>query len=73
MHEHVRLLQAWHAVWAQGHIEVIGNSKLAADIAGAMYNILCSLPDKDDTVTEFFGLSPGTLFQWKSHTCNYVL
>ena len=51
--------QVWNEVWSRGHIDVTGNKELSQDIGSAMYNILSSVPDNDDTITEFYGLSPG--------------
>ncbi|XP_045179575.2 protein-glucosylgalactosylhydroxylysine glucosidase-like [Mercenaria mercenaria] len=53
--------QEWNKLWEDGRIDIYGNKILATNIAAAFYNILSSLPTKDDPVTPFYGLGPGGL------------
>lgn len=58
-------VQAWEDVWANGAIQVEGNTKLAKVVYGSLYYILSSLPvspSKTHTPNgQFYGLSPGGL------------
>ncbi|CAG2204271.1 ATHL1 [Mytilus edulis] len=52
--------QEWNRIWKKGHIEIHGDDKeLQRNIHAAFYNILSSLPQKQNVHNPFIGLSPG--------------
>ncbi|VDI30110.1 Hypothetical predicted protein [Mytilus galloprovincialis] len=54
--------QEWNRIWKKGHIEIHGDDKeLQRNIHAAFYNILSSLPQKQNVHNPFIGLSPGGL------------
>lgn len=55
-----KFLQEWNRIWKKGHTEIHGDDKeLQRNIHAAFYNILSSLPQKQNVHNPFIGLSPG--------------
>jgi len=52
---------AWTSLWRRGVIEVDGDLQLARCVSASQYYLLSSVPDADDPLWPFVGLSPSGL------------
>lgn len=51
-------VKGWLDLWSHGRIEIEGNLPIARAAAASLYNILTSLPEREDPLQSFIGLSP---------------
>ena len=64
-------VEAWIDVWNSGHIDVVGNLKLAQAVYGSWYYILSSMPVIGSESMEYVGLSPSGLPYGEAHNVRF--
>jgi len=64
---------AWTSLWSRGKIEVISDLQLARIVSASQYYILSSVPDADDPLWPFVGLSPCGLAWGDEEVMNCII